>query len=135
MILRFRCITRRARWRSSNASPAASLGAASQTMPAPHEKFANTHAAVHYPRASHTVKDLGPIGLRPGGADSTTAVVVLAAGVPQRKDPGQQVCSAALLSQGCTIRPPAHVRCQNRFCGGPPTLMANWLTNTLLLAS
>ena len=43
--------------------------------------------------------------------------------------------AAALLSQGRTLRSPAHIRCQNGFCGGLPSLMVNWLTNTNLLAS
>ena len=42
--------------------------------------------------------------------------------VSQRKHPRQQVRSAALLSQVCTLRSPAQIRCKNGFCGGCPSL-------------
>ena len=60
--------------------------------------------------------------LRHGGENPAAAVVVRTAGVPQRKDPRQPVRGAALLSQGGAVRSPAHVRCQNGFCGEPPSL-------------
>ncbi len=38
------------------------------------------------------------------------------------KNPQQPLRRAALLSEDCTIRSPAHIRSQNGFCGEPPSL-------------
>ena len=56
------------------------------------------------------------------GEGPAAAAVVRTVRVPKRKDSQQPFRRAALLSEDCTVRSPAHIRGQNGFCGEPPSL-------------
>jgi hypothetical protein len=62
------------------------------------------------------------------------ARILRTAGVSQRKHP-RQVRSAALLSQVCTLRSPAHIRRKNEFCAGCSSLTAACCGDWLAFAS
>jgi hypothetical protein len=65
---------------------------------------------LHQPGASDVFGGVGQDAVRDGVANPATAIVVWVAGVPQRKNPGQPVHGAVLLSQGRDVRPAAHFR-------------------------
>jgi hypothetical protein len=79
-------------------------------------------ADMQHPGAGHNVGDLGQVDLRYGGEGPAAAAVVRTVRVPKRKDSQQPFRRAALLSEDCTIRSPAHMRRQNGYCGEPPSL-------------